>query len=761
MSVDINGNEINSEDSIKNGNEINSEDSIKNVFKEKLGEFISLDINKIQISEFNTRCQFLDNLHVKTLMDSIEKRGYIPKSAVWVNAVTDNGTKQGNIIQYRLVAGRHRYEACLRIELKEIPCQLYYNLTDIEECEFDRIDNELDEHHKPFHFLDEAEHYKYLRDIKGWSQRQIARAKNVSKGIVHYRLTISALSEEIKSIIKSAHHGGHLVERYMREILKLTSIPHQILVCKEIIGGDNKSLLEPAGSNDQKGVVDLKCNLIQNYTTQSELEARVKWLLALEEQGKIAEEAIPFVKDKAELENIFSNSSNFQGNNSNSKVKEDEVSGQVFFKDYSSVNDNPERERKNENPKQSQSKKTATSNKPAEEKKDKQKAEQLIFEIFAMISEKREDNGLRFGVKPLWIKHVGLVKELSCGAYLVLLELIENDFRYKPKKKDSFFFLTIDDNYADCVDYLSHVGGVKPVTLVKKVFPELERFVFYKKNDRLYFQLKWDKLYEIYKNNANRIPFNDGGLKNIPSDYSGWIRPTPYHAIYIENGVIKKIEKNGQDITSNQEVNNSPAHGVKVGEVKSQNIEVKKADVSQEIKKERIEQKAEEPVKPNPEFKSKQVSKAHKEKSNSPLAIFLRERGMAEEMINFCLVRESVTKNVIKLLNEISPAQKENIKNIPGYIYKLVHDGFTPPEGFETVEEVEERRENKRKTEEFGEKIRKEFEEGRIKYFNPKEGLKYPLSIIPNNFQFLYKKSNGMPSADNFSEWMDEKFFTG
>jgi len=325
---------------------------------------------------------------------------------------------------------------------------------------------------------------------------------------------------------------------------------------------------------------------------------------------------------------------------------------------------------------------------------------------------------------------------------MLLLELIINDFRYNKGKKDSFFFIKHDDRYENCIDNLSYFAGVKPVTLVKKVLPELEKFINYRKNEIMKFRIKWDKLYEVYKNNAHRIPFDDGGLRNIPQDYSGLVRPTPYHTIYIENGKIKSSEE------EEQKVPNSNDHSVKDIEITS------------EIDK-RIEQKAEEPVKPNFEFKTKQVSKANKEKSNSPLAIFLRERGMAEEMINFCLVRHGDTENVIKLLKEMSPAEQEKIKNIPGYIYKLVRDGFTPPEGFETVQEVEERKERKRTTEEFGEKIRKEFEEGRIKYFNPKEGLKYPLSIIPNNFQFLYKKSNGIPSADNFSEWMDEKFFTG
>lgn len=725
-------------DGVTDNKTINSEGSIKNIFKEKLGEFTSLDINKINISEFNTRCQFLDHLHVKTLIASIEKRGYIPKSAVWVNAVTDNGTKQGNIIQYRLVAGRHRYEACRRIEMKEIPCQLYYNLTDMEECEMDRIDNELDEHHKPFHFLDEAEHYKYLRDIKGWSQRQIARAKNVSKGIVHYRLTISDLSQEIKSIIRGAQHVGHFVERHLIEVLKLTSIPHQILVCKEIIGEQTDIDVGTSQFQNQKDKVNLKCTPPGKPMTQSDVELRVNQLLALELQGKIAREAIPFLNDKAELEDLLSASSDEHGNNSNGTGEP--ITGQVFFEGYYSVNDTSGIDTKNEYSKQSQ--KIPGNNKPAEENQEKPQAEQLLFDIFATMSDDREEKGVRFGVKPLWLKHSGLVRELTSGAYLLLLELIEDDFRYKPKK-NNFFFIKFDEQYANCIDFLSYVTGVKPVTLVKKILPELEKFVFFRKNDRLKFQIKWNRLFEVYKNNAHKIPFDDGGLKNIPQDYSGCIRPTPYHAIHIENGVIKKIEEDGQDISGNKEVKNSSA------------------DVSEDIKKEKIENKVNEPVKQSSEIKVKQVSKAGKEKSYSPIAVILRELGMAEDMINLCQNRYEDTENIIKYLKEMSPGEKEKIKNIPGYIYKLVRDGFTPPEGFETAQEVEERRERKKAAEEFGEKIMKKFEEGKIKYFSPKEGLKFPLSIIPNNIQFLYKKSNGMPLAGLFSEFMDEKFFTG
>ena len=125
--------------------------TIKQIMKEKLGELVSLDINKIHLSEFNTRSQFVDQDHVKTLMKSIEQNGYIPKSAAWVNAV--KGPDKKEIIAYRLVAGRHRFEAVKRLNLKEIPAQLYYDLTDEEECELDTIDNQLDEHHKPVDFL--------------------------------------------------------------------------------------------------------------------------------------------------------------------------------------------------------------------------------------------------------------------------------------------------------------------------------------------------------------------------------------------------------------------------------------------------------------------------------------------------------------------------------------------------------------------------------------------------------------------------------
>jgi len=265
--------------------------SIKNIMKEKLGELISLHIDKIQISEFNTRCQFVDNDHVKTLMVSIEEHGYIPKSAVWVNAIKG---PDGEVINYRLVAGRHRYEACRQLGLKEIPGQLYYNLTDEEECELDTIDNQLDEHHKPVDFLSVAEHYRYLQDIKDWSIRQIAKAKNTSKSDVGRKLKIAYLSNEVKDIIMTVPPGGQLHEKYFREICKLSSIPHQILVCKEIIASN----LPPEESH--KKFPELKY-IPSVSMTQKDIESRVEELLAIEAKGEIAPEALQIDKDNSQI----------------------------------------------------------------------------------------------------------------------------------------------------------------------------------------------------------------------------------------------------------------------------------------------------------------------------------------------------------------------------------------------------------------------------------------------------------------------------
>jgi len=644
--------------------------------KEKLGELISLHIDKIQISEFNTRCQFVDNDHVKTLMTSIEEHGYIPKSAVWVNAIKG---PDGEIINHRLVAGRHRYEACRRLDIKEIPAQLYYNLTDEEECELDDIDNRLDEHHKPVDFLATAEHYKYLRDVKGWPQRQIAKAKNVSRGIVQWRQKIADLSEEVKSIIRGGQPVGHLHEKYFQFICKLSLIPHQILICKEIIA----SKIE--GDESHKKFPELKF-IPSSPMTQKDIEARVEELLILEEKGEIAPEALQLQSEPQVSLSLIENT----------------VPASLTS---------------------SQDKASGITTEVTEEKETK--GEQLQFDIFSEISdtrfEKARSGEFRFSVLPMWLKHTDLIKNMCSSGYMLLQELIAYDLRYKPEK-DKFFFIKHSPKYDKCTDFLAHIAGVKSQTLHKKILPGLKKYVNYRKTDEnIKFQMKWNRLYDIYIKYANEIPFDDGGLMDIPSGYTGWVRPTPFHYIYIENGVIKHSSNDTKEITA------------------------------KETRKEKPRKKPASVPAAAPPIKAIDTS---------PLAEKLRELNMGEEQINFCLERRETAENVLKYVSEMPPTEKQKIKNMAGYVYSTVKNGFKAPEKFETVKATEDRRERKIALEEFGEKIKKAMDKGDIKFFCPREGEKYKLTSIPNSQMFLYNK-RGNPVAGHFSEWIDERFFTG
>jgi len=58
---------------------------------------------------------------------------------------------------------------------------------------------------------------------------------------------------------------------------------------------------------------------------------------------------------------------------------------------------------------------------------------------------------------------------------------------------------------------------------------------------------------------------------------------------------------------------------------------------------------------------------------------------MAEEQISFCMERRETTENVLKYVSEMPPAEKVKIKNMAGYIYSTVRNGFKAPDKFETV----------------------------------------------------------------------------
>ncbi|MBI2266434.1 MAG: hypothetical protein HYU64_14920 [Armatimonadetes bacterium] len=62
--------------------------------RNKMGPMLEVETERLSIREFNTRCRFTDEGQVKQLMVSTEENGFIPRCAVWVNAMTEDGARE-------------------------------------------------------------------------------------------------------------------------------------------------------------------------------------------------------------------------------------------------------------------------------------------------------------------------------------------------------------------------------------------------------------------------------------------------------------------------------------------------------------------------------------------------------------------------------------------------------------------------------------------------------------------------------------------
>ena len=424
---------------------------------------------------------------------------------------------------------------------------------------------------------------------------------------------------------------------------------------------------------------------------QKDIETRVQELLAVEKEGKIIPEAVQFSKD--------------------SSLSETE----------------------------------AEENQTSLERQSK--AEQLYFDIYADISPNRatefKPKEFRFSILPMWVKHTDLVINMCSSGYMLLQELIGYDFRYKPEK-DRFFFIKHSSKYNECSDFLAHIAGVKTKTLYKKILPGLKDYVSYRKTDEtMKFQINWDGLFEVYKREAREIPFDDGGLMDIPANFSGCLRPTPYHSINIKNSRVVPLKETGD----NEQRETSKAI------VEKTKKKAGKKDYTEDLSAAEKQMEAH-----RNHFKADFDDNVRDISESFLLEEELREMQIAESQIKVCLKKSEETENILKYIQEMSPAEKDKISNIPGYIFSLVKGGFKPPENFETVKAAEERKKKKKNVEEFGEYIKDIMDNGKALFFSPAPEEKYKITSIPNSQIFLYKKK-GMPVAGNFKDWLDEKYF--
>lgn len=460
---------------------------------EKMGETVSLAVEKLSVSEYNTRSTCVDQNHVDYLSKKMLERGFHPKRAISVNVIRGAG---GSEVSYRVAAGIHRLEAAKKAGIPEIPCLLYYDLTEEEECLLDKWDNEMDEDHKPIHFLEEAEHYKYLYEVKKWSYRQIGRNKGVDYKTAERRVKIAKIPEDAKMIIRGVDSVHTFAEGHFRDICKLKE-PHIINICSEIA---ERGRLADQGDKGRAG------HPIQPMR-QAEIKKRVEELLKTEKAGKVERK----VKEPApkQLE-LFS---------CEEEVTPEEEGHCITKTVVEDAREMP----------------------VSESPPDKSLPEPIPEFSIKMSYKSPEKNSRKMNLDRCvrWLKLAGLIREMGQTAYIVLRKIEEYDLWYRANQDEPFFFG--EEAGGDPFAFIAEESGVEREHLQKRSLPFLKKegFINYWMDKGVWwFKLNWEKLFEVYCRRAYSIPFKEDGLKGIPETFSGVIRPTPFHYIRVEKGKV-------------------------------------------------------------------------------------------------------------------------------------------------------------------------------------------------------------------------------
>lgn len=189
----------------------------------------AIDSDRIFISQYNTRHDSVDARHIESLAGEISGNGFHPGKALHVNEIS--GKKK----QYELIVGVNRFRALKQLQYKKVLCYVYRDLTPEEMVFLDVWDNKSDELHKPYHFLQEGEHYLLLQQ-KGWTIRKIADLKGMGTSTIHRKIQIARLPKEAKKIIiESLNYKDTIFEeRNFRPICALKDDNQIIEVCKAI-----------------------------------------------------------------------------------------------------------------------------------------------------------------------------------------------------------------------------------------------------------------------------------------------------------------------------------------------------------------------------------------------------------------------------------------------------------------------------------------------------------------------------------------------
>ena len=537
----------------------------------KLKERKNISINALVLSEFNTRAGAMDQDHVDYLANKIKERGFHPERAISINVIT-NVAKEDHA--YRVVAGVHRYYAAKNAGLNQIPCILYYGLTDEEECLLDKWNNEMDEDHKPVNFIQESEHLNYLQDEKEWGTKKIAKYKNISRRLVEFKLKIAKLPESVKEIIKKGNQiGNFFQERYFRDICKLKTLKFLILICTEIFNCGMKfkakekmadgSIIQPMKKEDIKIRVEELLEQEKNNFISSDYYENTKEEMAGRTEKKY-HELIDLDKND--------NKSEFHDNIENKSVQCDpgrtvhsSVENNTFSATFD-TNDSEDDEEENcdfsENPDRDENdldeehyenlyNKIEKTMKKEEKKEVKKEENKIINNIQYRTFNRWTTHSLYFNTIPRWILHSAKIKKsMTKSEWATFTVLIMFNTRFHSRKGAdtgdySFFVGGIDTNLKKTCSLVAEEGYLSSNT-VRKCINSLIKMGYIQiiRNGNLptpRFLVDWDKLAEIYSEEMENISFEFAGVKDIPKHFTGYLQATPLHAVLIQDGVVSPL----------------------------------------------------------------------------------------------------------------------------------------------------------------------------------------------------------------------------
>ena len=175
----------------------------------------TLPIDEIHPNKGQPRKRFKED-ELEELADSIRQNGVLQPLLV---------RKVGS--SYEIVAGERRYQAALRVGLKELPV-IIREISDDEVFKLALIENLQRSDLSP---LEEANGYRQLIKEKGLTQEELAKILSKSRSTITNTLRLLDLPEEVQRLVEE----GELTAGHARAILAVPSEEGRIALAQKVV----------------------------------------------------------------------------------------------------------------------------------------------------------------------------------------------------------------------------------------------------------------------------------------------------------------------------------------------------------------------------------------------------------------------------------------------------------------------------------------------------------------------------------------------